>query len=167
MTPTGRQLGVTLLETLMAIVVLAVVGATVVPLIGSSVDVYASASDAREISDRAAFAMERCVRLLREAPGEIDTGDLDITVAEPSRVEFGDGRGLSLDGEVLLMHVDADVTAPLCRDVSSFTIQYLGSDGLTDTLDTPGLTDRFVVSITTSSLTLSGAAFCRLHMVRP
>lgn len=154
----------TLLELIAAITVMGVVAAAVFPVIASAADAYASATRTRKDTERIAFAMQRCIRLLREATGSDPVGSLDLTTASPDRIVFADGRGLALSGGDLVYLQAGQPEAPLCRDVSVFRIDYLAEDGVTSTLSAPGETQRFIVTITTNGITLTGSAFARARI---
>ncbi|MFI4896545.1 MAG: type II secretion system protein [Phycisphaerales bacterium JB059] len=156
--------GLTLIELIAAITIMSVISVAGFPVIASAADGYASATRTRERTERIAFALDRCVRLLREATGSDPAGALDLASAAPDRVVFADGRGLGLSGTTLVYLEAGKADAPLCRDVTAFEITYLGSDGVTSTIGAPETTQRFNVSITADGLTLTGAAFARTRI---
>lgn len=160
-TSTCRR-AMTLLEVLASIVVLGVIGAATLPVMSGAAESYASARDAREAVDDAAFAMDRIVRLLREAPGDPRTGTLFILDAGSDRIEFADGRGFTLTGETLEL-LSTDEPMPLCRGVQSLEISYLGADGVSDVSATPQSTHRFRVRLRVEGLWLESIAFARVH----
>jgi prepilin-type N-terminal cleavage/methylation domain-containing protein len=160
----GVRSGLTLLELIASITIMSVIAVAVFPVIASAADGYASATRTRERTERVAFALDRCVRLLREATGSDPAGALDLASAAPDRVVFADGRGLGLSGTTLVYLEAGQPDAPLCRDVSAFEITYLASDGVTDTIGAPETTQRFNVSITADGLTLAGSAFARTRI---
>lgn len=153
--------GLTLLELIAAITVMSVIAVSVFPVIASAADAYASATRTREDTERIAFAMDRCIRLLREATGSDPVGSLDLTTATVDRVVFADGRGVGLSGTDLVYIESGQPDAPLCRDVTTFRIDYYGNDGVTSTIAIPGDTQRFVITLTTEGITLTGSAFAR------
>ncbi len=154
----------TLLEMTAAITVLGVISAAILPVIASSADAYASAARTRRDTERIAFAAERCVRLLREADAGAAVGELDISIAAPDHVLFTSGRGFRLDGADLVLIMPGEPEAPICRDVDSLVIQYLGADGVTSTSATPNATHRFNVTIESGDLALSVTAFARAQI---
>lgn len=154
----------TLLEMTASITVLAIIAVAVLPVIASSADAYASAARTRRDTERVAFAAERCLRLLREAQAGAAAGELDIAVASPDHVQFSDGRGFRLDGADLVLIMPGEPDAPICRDVDTLQIQYLGADGVTDTSVTPNATHRFHVAIGSGDVALSISAFARAQI---
>ena len=159
-----RRRAMTLLEMVASITVLSIIAVAVLPVLASSADAYASAAQTRRDTERIAFAAERCLRLLREAQAGAAAGELDVSVAQPDHVQFTDGRGIRLVGTDLVLIDPGDPDAPICRDVDTFTIRYLGADGVTDTAGTPNATQRFVVTIETGGLELSIAVFPRARI---
>lgn len=163
----GRGAGAfTLVEVMVSVVVLGVIAAVTLPVVSGVTNSYAAAADVREKTERVAFAMDRCLRLLRECPAGADASAVSITSASPSAVVLGDGRGLQLSGTDLLL-LSGSSTSPLCRNVTAFVITYRGTDGTTSTQGTPGSTHCFDVSITADGVTLSGSAFPRARMIKP
>ena len=157
----------TLIEMLVAITVLAVVGAVLLPVINSAVDVYAATSTLRNASENCSFAMDRAVRLLRDAPSGSTAGQVGITTAQANEVRFSDGRGLSLSNGVLLIRQADGTTAPLCRNVTAFELTYLDQDGVVSTAATPALTQRINVRIALAETQLTATAVIRARMVTP
>ena len=159
-----RARGLTLLELIAAITVMSVVAVSVFPVIASAADGYASASQTRQETERIAFAMDRCIRLLREATGSDPVGSLELTTATADRIVFADGRGIALSGTDLVYIESGQADAPLCREVSAFQIDYIGNDGVTDTISAPAETQRFIVTLSTGGQTLTGSAFARARI---
>lgn len=155
-----------LVEVVASVVVLGVVAAVLLPLISGVAGAYAAAADVREKTERVAFALDRCVRLLRETPAGADASTVAIDVAADDLVRFSDGRGLELSGDVLLLRTPSG-TSPLCRAVSSFQVSFLAADGVTSTLAVPADTHSYHVSIVADGVTLGAAAFPRCRMIKP
>ncbi len=162
----GRRFarGLTLLELVASILIMSVISASVFPVIASAADAYASATRARKDTERIAFALERCIRLLREAEGTTPVGGLDITTAQTDRIVFADGRGLSLSGTDLYYLESGQPDSPLCRDVTLFRIDYISDDGIKDAIGDPTTTQRFNITLTTGGMTLTGSAFARARI---
>ena len=156
---------ISLLETILSISLMGVIGASVLPLVVAASESYEASSTSRRAMQRAAFALDRTLQILREAPGDVATGQLDIAEATPSRIVFLDNTGITLQGTTLMLIDEQGAQKPLCTAVTDFTITYLADDSTTDTITTPEITHRFNVSITTASLTLAGTAFARLHVL--
>ncbi|MEM7623858.1 MAG: hypothetical protein AAF235_11730, partial [Planctomycetota bacterium] len=65
-------------------------------------------------------------------------------------ITFVDGPGLSLSGSELLLLDASGGSSVLITGVTTFTIQYLAGDGITDIGASPELTHRFRVTLTAS-----------------
>jgi len=154
--------GVTLVEVTVSVVVLAVIAAIVAPALHAGAGAYAEATAARRAVERAAFALERCTRLFREAPLGTESGTLGIASASGTRVEFTDGRGVELADGTLWLLVGGEPSAPIARDVQGFAIEYLGDDGATDTSGEPASTHRVNITIRIGGMELRGSAFPRV-----
>ncbi len=162
--PSSRKIysGFTLLELLASIVVMSVISATIMPVIASASDSYVVARQVRSTTEQAAFALDRVTRITRQAPiGANDTG-LAVVSASVRAIEFSDGTGVQLLGTTLEMLVPGDTPVPLCFEVESFSIEYLADDGVTSTLGTPELTQRFVFTIVVDGVTLKTLVFPRV-----
>ncbi len=157
--------GVTLLETVCAITVLAVISASVLPVVSGAVDSHSQSVLTRRQADSAAYAMERTVRLLRDVPKGSVAGTVAIASATSSSVTFVDGRSLSLSSGNLSMN-DGTRTSVLCRSVTAFEITYLGENGTTDTLFAPTTTRRFNIRMVVGNVEFRSSAFARVWMVR-
>lgn len=154
--------GLTLVETMASIVILGVMAGVSLPMIDGASEAYARATEQRRATEQVAFALDRCVRLLRTVPLGADNASVGITSVSATAVRFADGRGLEVTGGVLMMRDSSGNTARLCADVQTFTLTPLASDGVTNTTATPGLTRRFNITIKTSKAELRGAAFIRV-----
>ena len=154
--------GFTLIELLASVLVMSIISATLMPVIGSASESYAVARQTRSSTERAGLALDRITRITRQAPiGELNVG-VGVTSATASSIEFSDGTGLVLVGTTLEMLVVGDDPVPLCFDVDSFEIQYLGDDGIANTLQTPSLTHRFVYTLSTEGVVMSVLAHPRV-----
>ncbi len=152
----------TILEMMAAIVVMSVISVTLMPVIGGASDSYANARAVRSSTERAAFALDRITRIVREAPiGDGETG-VGITTATQSEVVFSDGTGVQLSGTTLEMLVPGRNPVPLCFDVDSFVIQYFGEDGVTNMALTPTQSHRLAFTITTAGVEMSVLAHPRV-----
>jgi prepilin-type N-terminal cleavage/methylation domain-containing protein len=157
----------TLIEVTMAVVILAIIAASVVPLVFTASDNFASAANIRRTAEKTAYAMERACRMLRDAPVGGVRGTIDLAIAEPSRFRYADGTGMELSGSTLYERATDGTLSPLCDQVSDFTIEYLASDGVTSTEASPQDTQRFNITIVCNGFELRSAAFARVRVVDP
>jgi len=147
--------GFTLIELLAAIVVMSIITVTIVPVIGAASESYAVARQVRSSTERAAFALDRITRIVRQAPIGVGGTGIGIATASSTGVLFTDGTGVQLVGTTLEMLVPGKNPTPLCFNVSSFTVQYLGDDGVSNTILKPTLTHRIGFTIVTENVKLS------------
>jgi type II secretory pathway pseudopilin PulG len=166
-TITRARRAVTLVEAVASIVVIAVVSAAVLPLVTGTSDSYASAATTRRAAERGAYAMERMIRLLRDAPPTTVPGELGIAIATPTTLRYTDGRGLELTGDTLYLRDTDSSLSVLCREVDAMSIDYLGADGVTDTMSVPADTQRFNVTLRTAGFELRSAALARVKVMEP
>ena len=151
----------------MSIVIVAIIAAVVVPVTASLGDAYAASANTREAVEDAGYALDRVVRLLREAPEGQAGGRVGFVRAGPQAVEFTDNRAVELIDTDLVLTDENGVRGVLCRQVSAFEIGYLASDGVTDCSATPEETRRFTVRLVVRGVELRGAAFARVTIVQP
>ena len=154
--------GLTLIETMASLVVLSVMAGASLPMIEGATDAYVQSSSLQAGTEKVAFALDRCVRLLRTVPLSADAQGVGVTSVSATAIRFSDGRGLELSGTTLLMRDATGSTAPLCTDVQSFELTPLASDGVTNTAALPATTRRFNIKIRTSSVDLRTTAFARV-----
>lgn len=155
----------TLIELIAAMVVLGVAAGVAGPVIVAASGAYSDASSRRDAAERVSAAMERIVRVLREAPPTLSGATTPaITTAGAGEVEFGDGSRLELDGVTLWITLPAQAAAPLCVDVEAFTLGYLGNDGVTDTSASPTDTQRITVLLRSGGVEMRSCAFVRVAM---
>ncbi|MBX3316798.1 MAG: hypothetical protein KF902_08055 [Phycisphaeraceae bacterium] len=152
--------GITLVETLACVTVLAVVGATVMPVIDAVGSGFAESVAQRRTVERLSFASDRISRVMREIPAS-DGGDgLAIASIDGSSIRLVSGSGVWLDGERLVLATDAG-KAVLCERVDSFTIVAMGPGGIGATMDTPQLTRRIGFEISSGGMSIRTAVFPR------
>lgn len=155
----------TLVEALVAIVVIAVVAATVMPVISSATDAYTSATRTRQAASDTAFALDRCVALVRDIPPDPDNpAKLAVHTATATQLRLADGRGVRLDGATLLLRSAEGVEAPLLRGVEAFELTYLAQDGVAHAAS-PADTWRINIAVKASGFDLRTGAFIRVRAV--
>lgn len=160
--PGRARRGLSLIETMVSLTVLSVMAAVSLPLIDGATDAYLQSSALRSSTENVAFALDRCVRLLRTIPLAADAQGVAIASVSATAVRFTDGRGLELSGTTLLMRDATGSTAPLCTDVREFELLPLASDGATSTAAQPAATRRFNIKVRTSAVDMRTAAFIRV-----
>lgn len=154
--------GFTLIELMAAVLIMSIISVTLMPVIGSASESYVVARQARMSTERAAFALDRITRLVRQAPvGLGDTG-IGVSNATSNSVEFSDGTGVRLVGTTLELLVPGDNPVPLGFEIDSFEVQYFGDDGVANTILTPSLTHRFGFIISTENVKMSVLAHPRV-----
>lgn len=155
-----RRHAFTLLELVLAMIIISIIAAVVVPVTVSAADAYADARDLRQRAEAAAFAIDSVTRTLREAPRGASTR-LDASTATATALVFGDGSGIQLDGDTLEL-VHEGVAHPLARDVTAFEIVYLDADGRT-TAAQPADAHRLHITLTSGGVTLTTVVFPRVN----
>ncbi|HEX2837654.1 MAG TPA: prepilin-type N-terminal cleavage/methylation domain-containing protein [Phycisphaerales bacterium] len=156
----------TLLEGLLSIVIIAVIAAVTLPVVTGAADNYAYAAAARRSTEEVAFAMERAVRFLRDAPAGAAANTIDIASATPTEVVFADGTSLALEGDQLMLAAESGSGEGVLLDgVEEFEVRYLAQDGATDCAATPQSTHRFVITVKAGGAELRCVAFPRVRMV--
>jgi type II secretory pathway pseudopilin PulG len=157
----------TLIEATAAIIIISSISAVIVPVIFSAGDAYANSANVRRTGEKCAYAMERVVRLLRDAPAGGTRGTVDLAIAGASQVRFGDGRGAELSGTTLNLRDTSGNLSTLCDNVTNFSIAYIGDDGTTNTSGTPTTTQRFNITIAVSGFELRSSALARVRVFDP
>lgn len=156
-----REPGFTLLELILAMIVMGVIGAAVTPVIVASTDSYATARSLANHSQAAQFAIDRVIRCLREAPAGTTTR-LSLETSSGTVLEFTDGNGIQLNGTTLELITPLG-NAPIARDVTELTIEYIDDDGIT-VVDDPANAHRIRVTFAIDSHSLVLIAFPRVNV---
>jgi type II secretory pathway pseudopilin PulG len=171
MSSRGRQVlgrrAFTLVEATAAIIIISSISACIVPVIFSTGDAYANSASTRRTAEKGAYAMERLVRMLRDAPAGSTRGTLDITTATANQIRFSDGHGAEMSGSTLNLRATDGMVSPLCDGVTTFTIDYIGNDGVTNTLSTPTSTQRFNITLVTGGFEMRCSALARVRVIDP
>lgn len=131
--------GLTLIEMITTIVILAIAGGAVLPVLNSMADTYGASTRLANDVEGAVFAMERVVRTLREVPEGVQSGQVAIATVEKSSILLVDGSGFELDGSSLVMRENGQ-RAVLCTGVTALEFHTYASDGVTGTESAPATT---------------------------
>lgn len=151
----------TMLEAVVSITVVALIAVTVLPLMTSAGDAYATASTTRKTAENVAYAMDRIVAMLRDTPAGAVTGTVGISTAAASNVVFTDGRALSLSGTDLMLTAGGQSTV-LLRNVTTFSLSYLGQTGMISTAASPTTTWNYRITLVAGGFELRSAACIRI-----
>jgi len=153
----------TLVELLGVIVIFATLAGVISPVVLEAAGAHRRAATQRDASQRAGYALERIVRLLREtppaSPGDPAPG---LAVAATDHVERIDGAKVELIDSTLWLTPAAGEAAPLCQGVEAFELAYIGADGAADTVATPEATQRVAIRIVVDGFELRTVVFLRI-----
>lgn len=149
-----RRDGFTLLEMLVAMVIVSVIAAVLMPIILTATDGYTVSRDTRASTDRVLYALERSARFIREVPFADDDSGLAIASAGSSSLVLSDGRGLRLSAGNLEILDAGGSSAVLCSDVDRLTISYFDESGNPIVLMNPQLIHRIGLQIQSGDIVL-------------
>lgn len=120
----------TLIELLAAIVIISTVAAVASPIVLTATDAYAKSAEQRRGTERAAAALDRLCRILREAPAKATpAGATDFKNADISSFGLQGGIGVALTGGTLTLETSTVAATALCPDVTAFELTYLDASG--------------------------------------
>tara|TARA_R110000744_G_scaffold182726_4_gene302016 strand:+ start:1411 stop:1953 length:543 start_codon:yes stop_codon:yes gene_type:complete len=125
----NQRSGFSLLELLVASIVMSIICVVVMPLIMSSTDAYAVARDTRSDSDRVLYALDRAARIVRETPFAADDSGLDVQTASSTQFILTDGSGFRLSGTDFELLKPGGQASLLCEDVSKIQLTYFDGSG--------------------------------------
>lgn len=174
---THHHLGLSLVEAIAVIVVLAIIGGSSAGLLVRAASAYAVSRDTAATHREASAALERITRELREAP-PAETNDAaqyraPIHEATTTTLRFGAGRWFTLENNTInWSEDDATTFNPLLTDVRSFTIVCL--DDSQQPIPMPLQPDAIVHAITIAieageasrPVTLRSSVFLRANLAR-
>lgn len=153
----------TLVELLGVIVIFATLAAVISPAILEAAGAHRRAAQQRDAAARAGYALERITRLLRETPpavaGEPAPG---ISAAGAQSITLLGGAEVELMGSTLWLTPEGGAAAPLCAGVDAFALDYLGADGVTDTIAAAQATQRIGVRLVVDGFELRTLVFLRV-----
>lgn len=162
----GPVRGFTLIELMATMIIISTVAAVTSGILMSASQVYAKSATQRRSAENVASALDRVVRLFREAPSKTSpAGAADMTSAGPTAVSFSDGSGVSLSGSVLRLSGGGITNSPLCNGVTAFTLTYLDSAGAT--VNVAGGTDtvrRVTIRLAAGGTELQSTAWLRASL---
>ena len=160
--PSATRRAFTLIELMGVIVIFATLAGVISPVALEAAGAHRRADQQRQAANRAGFALERIVRLLRECPQAVEGEPAPaITAAGAQSVTLADGAKVERLGTTLWLTPPSGAAAPLCAGVDAFQLDYLGADGVTDTGATPELTHRIAVQLTVDGFEMRTLVFLR------
>lgn len=154
----------TLLEAAVAVTVLGIIAASVLPVINGATDVYAATRDAREASGIAGYAAERISRIVREAPAGVSVGTVGFSTTSSSEMTTTAGDGVRFDGTTLEINVNGSWRR-LATGVDTFELSYFGADGTSDASGSPTTIRSVRYRIVVGGFELRGVAAPRIWIV--
>lgn len=157
----SRHRAFTIIELVVAMVIMSVIAGVITPVIVSATDHYAASRDLRTTVDDGGFAIDAMVRIIRETPAH-PSGGLGLMTADARSFVTSDGRGFAIN-ETTLELITPDAVAPLARDVRSLEIIYILDDGVT-LAPSPAQAHRVHVTADIGGLRLSAVAFPRVRI---
>jgi len=159
--------GVTLIEVVTAVVVLGIIGASSLPVIIGVSETYAQSTRNRASFERAAYAMDRIVRFIREIPSGPAQGTVAITSAGTNTLRLTNTSAIQLNGTDLLLVTASGQSAVLVRNVDNLQFTYLSNTGVTSSASLPATTQRINVSLTVEGVELNVTALIRSRLTEP
>ncbi len=153
--------GFSLLEMIIAMTVMSVIAAVIMPVIVSSTDAYAVARDTRADTDRVLYALERSARLVREAPFAADESGLAVQVGSATRFILTDGSGLRLSGDQLELLKPGGQSSVLCSGIDRVQFTYYDSSGAPMTIVNPSQIHRVCMRIQSGAVDMEMYAMPR------
>lgn len=153
--------GFSLLELLVATIVMSIISVVVMPVIMSSTDAYAAARDTRSDTDRVLYALERAARIVRETPFAADESGLSVQTASSTQFILTDGSGFRLSRTEFELLKPGGQASLLCDDVSRVQISYFDDSGNAMTIVNPAQVHRVNLRLESGSVVLEAYALPR------
>lgn len=120
----------TLIELLAVMIIISTVGVVTSGILMSASQMYTTSAAHRRAAENVALALDRVVRVLREAPAKpTPAGAANISSATATTITLSDGNAIALSGNTLNLSSATVSNAPLCKDVTAFQITYLDGAG--------------------------------------
>ena len=158
--------GFSLLEMIVAMTVMSVISAVIMPIIVTATDSYAVARDTRAGTDRVLYALELSSRLVREAQFEADESGLAVQSATATQFILDDGSGIRLNGTDLELLDTSGQSSILCTDVDRIQLTYYDSAGVAMVLVVPAQIHRVSLRIQSGDVVLEMYAMPRAWIGR-
>ncbi len=158
--------GFSLLEMIVAMVVMSVISVVVMPVIVSATDSYAVARDTRAGTDRVLYALERSSRFVRESLFEADESGLAVQAATSNQFILDDGSGIRLNGSDLELINAGEQPSVLCTEVDRIQFNYYDSAGDIMALVNPQQIHRVSLRIQSGPIVLEMYAMPRAWIGR-
>lgn len=156
-----RNSGFSLLELVMATMVMSIIAAVITPIIMTSTDAYAVTRDTRADTDRVLFALERAARVVRETPMADDGSGLKVQTADQTHFVFTDGSGFQINGTELELLAVGGQSSVLCSNVDLINLTYFDSAGLPIAIVDPTQVHRVHLQIQSGQIMLDMYALPR------
>lgn len=153
--------GFSLLELIVAMIIMSIIAGVITPIIMTSTDSYAVSRDTRADTDRVLYALERTARFVRETPFAADDSGIAVQSATSSQFILQDGSGFRLSGSDFEILKPGGTSAILCSDVDRISLVYYNAAGNPMALVNPVNIHRVSLQIQSGSTTLSMYAMPR------
>lgn len=141
-----RARGMTLVEMVIAIIVVSIVLAASAPIIANVFRDYITTRSALDATSKARLAVERIVREIRDVNFNFGAGAYQFTTMTPTNATFtktdGTTVAVTVAGSNVNLSYNSGPAQLLTDDLNALTIDYFQQDGATPTAD-PALV-RFV-----------------------
>ena len=151
----------TLLEMIVAMTIMSIIAAVIMPIIMTSTDSYAVSRDTRAATDRVLYALERAARFVRETPFAVDESGLAVQTANASQFILQDGSGFRISGSNFEILKPGGTSAILCSGVDRISLVYYDAGGNPMSLVNPANIHRVSLQIQSGSTSLSMYAMPR------
>jgi prepilin-type N-terminal cleavage/methylation domain-containing protein len=156
-----QRAGFSLLEMIVAMTVMSVIAAVIMPVIVSSTDAYAVARDTRADTDRVLYALERSARLVREAPFLADESGLAVQISSATQFILVDGSGIRLSGNQLELLKPGGQSSVLCSEIDRVQFSYFDNAGNAMAIVNPSQIHRVCMRIQSGAIRMEMYAMPR------
>ncbi len=158
-----RARGMTLIEMVLAIVIVSIVLAATAPIIGNTFQSYVTTRSALDTTSKARLAVERIAREIRDVNFNVGAGAYQFTTMTPTNATFTKTDGTTVAiiaiGANLNLSYSTLLVAPpplLTNDLNALSLQYFQEDGTTTTTN-PALVRFVEIGVTLNVPNTTGA----------